>query len=107
MEGYKKSSKSRLVLGSPWSAALTELWEHALVTNREERGGRELPKISYTLLGMVKFDLTEEGSTNTLVALSAAQLPFAIALTINPQARPRAVAAETEQLAARFFLFLT
>jgi len=94
-------------LGSPWSAALTELWEHALVTNREERGGRELPKISYTLLGMVKFDLTEEGSTNTLVALSAAQLPFAIALTINPQARPRAVAAETEQLAPRFFLFLT
>jgi hypothetical protein len=48
-------------LGPPWSAALTELWEHALITNREESGGRELSKISYTLLGMVKFDLTEKG----------------------------------------------
>ena len=47
--------------GPPWRAALTELWEHALIANREEIGGRELTKISYTLLGMVKFDLTEKG----------------------------------------------
>ena len=53
----------------------------------------------------VSLRFSEEDSTNTLVALSAAQLPFAIALTINPQARHRAVAAETEQLAPRFFLF--
>jgi hypothetical protein len=47
--------------GPPWSAALTELWEHALITNREESGGSELAKISYTLLGVVKCDLTEKG----------------------------------------------
>src|SRR6266478_2591125 len=47
--------------GPGWSAALTELWEHALITNREERGRRELSKISYTLLGLVKFDVTEQG----------------------------------------------
>src|SRR6266581_7354609 len=47
--------------GPPWGAALTELWEHALITNREERGRRELSRITYTLLGMVKFDLTEKG----------------------------------------------
>jgi hypothetical protein len=35
--------------------------EHALITKREETGGSELSKLSYTLLGMVKFDLTEKG----------------------------------------------
>ena len=47
--------------GSPWSVALTELWEHELITNRKENGGSELSKICYILLGMVKFDLTEKG----------------------------------------------
>ena len=47
--------------GPPWSVALTELWEHALITNREESVGSELSKVCYTLLGMVKFDLTEKG----------------------------------------------
>ena len=47
--------------GPPWSAALTQLWEYALITNRAETGRRELSKVSYTLLGMVRFDLTEKG----------------------------------------------
>ena len=47
--------------GPPWSVALTELWEHALITNRKEIGGSELSKICYTSMGMVKYDLTEKG----------------------------------------------
>jgi hypothetical protein len=47
--------------GPSWGVALTELWEHALIKNRDAIGGRELSKICYTLLGMVTFDLTEKG----------------------------------------------